>query len=125
MLLGVFGGAALLLALTGVYGAIAFSVAQRRHEIGVRIALGATMGRVVGGVLRSSLSIAAVGVAAGLAVAFAGARAVSSLLYGVAPHDPLSYALGAAALLGAAGGAALIPALRAARIDPIAALRDD
>jgi predicted permease len=125
VLLGAFGGAALLLALTGVYGAIAFSVAQRRHEIGVRIALGATMGRVVRGVLRSSLSIAAVGVAAGLAVAFAAARAVTSLLYGVAPHDPLSYATGAAALLGAAAGAALIPALRAARIDPIATLRDD
>jgi predicted permease len=125
IMLGVFGGAALLLALTGVYGAIAFSVAQRRHEIGVRIALGATMGRVIRGVLRSSLSVAAVGVAAGLAVAFAGARVVSSLLYGVAPHDPASYAIGAAALLGAAAGAALIPALRAARIDPIATLRDD
>ncbi|HEX5046609.1 MAG TPA: ADOP family duplicated permease [Gammaproteobacteria bacterium] len=125
VMLAVFGGAALLLALTGVYGAIAFSVAQRRHEIGVRIALGATVGRVIAGVLRGSLAIAAIGVGAGLAVALAGARVVSSLLYGVAPHDPASYVLASALLFAAAGAAALVPALRAARIDPNVTLRDD
>jgi putative ABC transport system permease protein len=125
VMLGTFGGAALLLALTGVYGAIAFGVAQRRHEIGLRIALGATVGRVIASVLRHSLAVAALGVAAGLVVAFAGARVVSSLLYGVAPHDPLSYAIATALLLAAAGGAALIPALRAARIDAVETLRDD
>jgi ABC-type antimicrobial peptide transport system permease subunit len=80
---------------------------------------------VIGGVLRGSLAIAAIGVAAGLAVALAGARVVSSLLYGVAPHDPASYALASVLLLAAAGCAALIPALRAARIDPNVTLRDD
>ncbi|HZF31732.1 MAG TPA: ABC transporter permease [Gammaproteobacteria bacterium] len=125
VMLGVFGGAALLLALTGVYGAIAFGVVQRRHEIGVRIALGATAARVVAIVLRASLSVAAAGVAGGLVVAFAGARVASSLLFGVAPHDPLSYTIAGGALLAAAGGAALMPALRAARIDPIATLHGD
>jgi ABC-type antimicrobial peptide transport system permease subunit len=76
-------------------------------------------------VLRRSVAIATLGVVGGLAVAFVGARVAASLLYGVAPHDPLSYALATGALLAAAVGAALLPALRAARIDPITTLRDD
>ncbi len=125
VMLGVFGGAALVLALAGVYAAIAFGVAQRRHEIGIRIALGATLGRIVALVLGRSLWIAGLGVAAGLAMAFGAARVVSSLLYGVAPHDPLSYSIASALLLAAAACAALVPALRAARADPVETLHHD
>jgi putative ABC transport system permease protein len=124
-MLAVFGGAALALALGGIYAAVAFGVARRAHEIGVRIAVGATLPRVVALVVGRSVGISALGVVAGAAVAFAAAQVFASLLYGIRPHDPVSYALAAAVLLTTAVGAALIPALRAARIDPIATLRDD
>src|SRR5690606_23679522 len=118
MMLAVFGVAALALAVGGIYGAIAFSIAQRLHEIGIRIALGAPVARVVALVLRQSLWIAGIGIAVGIAVALGAARVAGSLLYGVQPYDPLSYAASAALLLTTAVAAALIPALRAARIDP-------
>ena len=125
MMLAVFGGAAFALALGGIYAAVAFSVAQRSHEIGIRIALGATLSRVVALVLGRALWIAALGIAVGVAVAFGVARVVGSLLYRIQPHDPLSYSVAAALLFTTAACAALIPALRAARIDPIVTLRDD
>jgi putative ABC transport system permease protein len=125
MAFGVFGGAALLLALAGVYGAIAFNVAQRMREIGLRIALGARGASVVGLVLRRSLFIAGIGVAAGTAVALGAARLVESLLYGVPPHDPVAFAAAAIALLIAAATAALVPAMRAARVDPMSTLREE
>ncbi|HVJ28968.1 MAG TPA: ADOP family duplicated permease [Gammaproteobacteria bacterium] len=125
VLIGVFGGAALLLALAGIYGSIAFHVARRTHEIGVRIALGARPAAVISIVVRRSLLLAGIGVAVGLAIALGAARLASSLLYGIAPHDPVSYAAAAAVLLLAAVGAGLIPALRAARVDPVTALRSE
>ncbi len=125
VLIGVFGGTALLLALAGIYGSMAFQVARRTHEIGVRMALGAKPARVVSMVVRRSLLLAGLGVAAGLAIALAASRLVSSLLYGIAPHDPISYAAGAALLLLAAVAAGLLPALRAARVDPVTALRSE
>jgi len=122
-LIGVFGGTALLLALAGIYGSIAFHVARRTHEIGVRMALGARPGRVVSMVVRRSVLLAGIGVAAGSAIALAASRVASSLLYGITPHDPLSYAAAAVVLLLAAVAAGSIPALRAARVDPVTALR--
>jgi putative ABC transport system permease protein len=124
-LIGVFGGTALLLALAGIYGSITFHVARRTHEIGVRMALGAQPGRVVSMVVRRSLLLAGIGVTAGIVVALALARLASSLLYGIAPHDPVSYAAAAGVLLLAAVAAGWIPALRAARVDPSAALRSE
>ncbi len=125
VLIGVFGGAALLLALAGIYGSITFQVARRTHEIGVRMALGAKPARVVTTVVGRSLLLAGIGVAAGLVMASGAARLAGSLLYGIAPHDPVSYAAAAIAVLIAAGAAASIPAIRAARVDPVTALRSE
>ncbi|HEX7238377.1 MAG TPA: ADOP family duplicated permease, partial [Gammaproteobacteria bacterium] len=125
VLIGVFGGTALLLALAGIYGSIAFHVARRTHEIGVRIALGAQPTRVVSMVVRRSLVLAGIGVVTGIAIALGAARLASSLLYGIAPHDPVSYAAAAAVLLVAAVAAGSIPAFRAARVDPVTALRSE
>jgi putative ABC transport system permease protein len=125
VLIGVFGGTALLLALAGIYGSMAFQVARRRHEIGVRMALGARPTRVISMVVRRSLWLAGLGVGAGLAIALAASRLISSLLYGIAPTDAISYATAAALLLLAALAAGLLPALRAARVDPVTALRSE
>ena len=125
VMIAVFGATALLLALAGIYGAVAFNVAQRTREIGVRVALGARARGVVVLVLRRSLAWVGAGVVAGLLAAFGLARLVGSLLYGVSPHDPLAFVAAAAALLGAAIFAAWVPALRAARVDPMVALRSE
>ena len=125
VMVGVFGATALLLALAGIYGAVAFNVAQRTREIGVRVALGAQTRSVVAIVLRRSLLWVGAGIAAGLLAALGTAQLVSSLLYGVSPHDPLAYAAVAAALLIASALAAWMPALRAARVDPMVALRSE
>jgi predicted permease len=125
VMVGVFGATALLLALAGIYGAVAFNVAQRTREIGVRVALGARTSSVVGLVLRSALFWVVVGLATGVVLALGAARAVASLLYGISPHDPLAYAAAAATLLIASLFAAWVPALRAARVDPMVALRSE
>jgi predicted permease len=125
VLLGAFGVVTLLLALAGIYGAMTFNVAQRRQEIGVRIALGAQTSSVVNLVVRESLVIAGIGVAAGLLLAFVGARLLASLLFGIAPRDPATFAAVAAGLLCAALGAAWVPARRAAAVDPISVLRQE
>jgi predicted permease len=121
--LAVFGGSALLLALAGIYGAMAFNVAQRNHEIGVRLALGATGRRVTTTVMLRSLAVAGFGVAAGVVIALGASRFISALLYGVSARDPRVYASAAAGLIIAAVVAAWGPAVRAARVDPMAALR--
>jgi predicted permease len=125
VLVGVFGGTALLLALAGIYGSIAFQVARRTHEIGVRIALGARPARVICMVVGRSLLLASIGVTAGLLIALGASRLASSLLYGIAPHDPVSYVAAAAVLLLAAVAAGWLPALRAGRVDPVTALRTE
>jgi ABC-type antimicrobial peptide transport system permease subunit len=104
---------------------MAFHVARRTHEIGVRIALGAQPARVVSMVVGRSLLLASVGVAAGIVIALGASRLASSLLYGIAPHDPVSYAAGATVLLIAAVAAGWMPAVRAARVDPVTALRGE
>jgi putative ABC transport system permease protein len=124
-LVGVFAALAASLAAIGVYGVVAWVVSRRTAEIGVRMALGAERRDVVRQVLGGTLRLVGAGVAVGVIGAAALGRALSSLLYGVEPHDPAI--LGAVACLVAAVGAAAggIPALRAARLDPVRALRED
>ncbi len=122
-LLGVFAAVAMVLAAIGIYGVIAYSVAQRTREIGIRMALGAQRTAMLRMVLRQSLTVVAIGIVIGLMAAFGATRLLASLLYGVGTNDVLTYAsvvllLGAAALL-----ASYIPARRAMKVDPIIALR--
>jgi putative ABC transport system permease protein len=124
-LLGAFAASALLLALIGIYGVIAYAVAQRTHEIGVRIALGAQRSQVVRLVVREGMRLTAVGITVGLAVSFALTRLMASLLYDVKPTDPSTYTAVAAALAVTALAACCKPALQAAWVDPARALRQE
>jgi putative ABC transport system permease protein len=119
----VFGALALVLAAVGLYSVIAYAVAQRTQEIGVRIALGARTRDVLRMVLSEGLRFAVVGIVVGGAIALWASRWVGPLLFSVSPRDPAVYAIVAAVLLGAAVAASLLPALRAARVDPNTALR--
>jgi predicted permease len=116
---------ATLLAVVGLYGVLAFVVARRTREVGIRIALGAGRRGIVGLVLREIAIVFAVGLGAGVVAALAGSRYVTSQLFGVAPIDPAVFAASTAALLAASMAAALLPAWRATRIDPVRALRND
>jgi predicted permease len=120
-----FGGVALLLAGIGVYGLINYSVAQRRQEIGVRVALGAGRREIYALVLKDALLLTAAGLSIGAVAAVCSARVIGTQLYGVTPTDPLTYVTIAALLLVVAVAATLVPARRAARVDPIIALRAD
>jgi predicted permease len=120
-----FAVLATLLAVVGLYGVLAFVVARRTREVGIRIALGAGRGGIVGLVLREMLLVFAVGLAAGVGAAMFGSRYVQSLLFGVARIDPAVFTISTIALIAAALAAALVPAWRATRIDPIMALRTD
>ena len=122
---GSLGVVALFLALLGIYGVTAFSVAQRTREIGVRVALGADRGRVLGMVLRQGLVLAGIGVAIGAVGAFAVTRAISFLLYGLPAVDAIAFGGAAGLLTVAALAASWIPARRAAAVDPVIALRAD
>jgi putative ABC transport system permease protein len=124
-LLSIFGSVAALLAAVGLYGVLAFIVSQRRREIGVRIALGATGRDVITDVMGHGLRLAGLGMAIGLALALAVTRLMSALLFGTSPTDAATFA-GAATLLSViAVTASLIPALRASRVDPLVALREE
>jgi predicted permease len=125
VMLGVAAGVALLLGAIGIYGVISYMVSLRTREIGVRMALGAQRGQVRAMVVRQGLVLAGIGVAIGLASAVALARLIASLLYDVAPTDPLTLGAVTAALLTVAIVASWLPARRAARIDPVEALRAD
>jgi predicted permease len=125
LLLGIFAGLALCLAMFGVYGVMAYAVAQRSNEIGLRMALGASQASVLGLVLRQGLAYVAIGVGLGLAGAFAATRLLTSLLFEVKPNDPATFATVAGLLAVVALGASFIPARRASRVDPLIAIRQE
>jgi ABC-type antimicrobial peptide transport system permease subunit len=123
VMLGIAAAVALFLGTVGIYGVISYTVSQRTREIGVRMALGAARRDVSRLVLGEGIVLAVLGVGLGLLGAFALTRLMSSLLFGVSPVDPLTYALVALALGGVALVASLAPAHRAAKLDPTEALR--
>ena len=124
-LLGGFAGIALLLAAIGTYGVLSYMVAQRRREIGIRMALGADRGRVLAHVLKQGLILTTIGIAGGLAGAFALNQVIASLLFGVRPTDPTTLALVVMTIVAVAIAACWLPAWRASRLDPNAVLRSD
>jgi putative ABC transport system permease protein len=119
----VFASIALLLGAVGIYGVISYTAAQRTHEMGVRAALGASAGNLRMLVFQGGMRLAVIGLAIGLAGTFAATRVMSSMLYGVGAHDPLTIALVAAVLSGVAGLACFVPAWRITKTDPMEALR--
>ena len=123
MLLATAAGLALFLSAVGIYGVISYVVAQRRGEIGIRMALGARAGEVRGLVVRQSLALAAVGIAIGLALALATTRVLGSLLFGVSPTDPIVLAGATLVLILIATLASYAPARRASRVDPAEVMR--
>jgi predicted permease len=124
-LLGTFAAIAVVLAAIGLFGLVSYGVSQRTHEIGVRMALGATRQEIVGLVLRQGLLLAAAGAVAGIAAAAAATRLLVNLVNGVHPNDPVTMIVVTAVLLLASAFASYLPARRAARVDPMAALRSD
>jgi len=124
-LTGAYGLLALVVAAIGLYGVTAYAVARRTREIGVRMALGADRSRVVADVLRGALAQTAIGLIVGLPLAVLAAGTLASLLFGVTSRDPLVFAQAALVLVLSAAVAALVPARRAASIDPARALRSD
>jgi len=124
-LLSMFAVVALLLAAIGIYGVLAYTVAQRTSEIGIRMALGAQRSSVLRLVVGNGLTLALVGVAIGSAGALLATRALERLVFGVSTTDPAVFGLVAFALTAVAVTAAAVPALRASRVDPIEALRNE
>ena len=124
-LCSVFAGLALLLACVGLYGVVAYSVAQRTTEIGVRVALGASPATVMRGIMRETLALAGIGVGLGIPAALAAGGLLTGFLYEMTPRDPATFAAAAGALFLAATIAAALPARRAAHVDPARALRSD
>ena len=125
MLLGLFSLIAVVLASIGIYGVMSYSVTQRSRELGIRMALGAARSRVLGLVVGQGMTLAAVGIVIGLVAAFALTRFLSNLLFSVGATDPGTFLLVSAVLVAVALLATLIPALRATRVDPVVALRDE
>jgi putative ABC transport system permease protein len=123
MLFQAFALVGLLLAATGVYGVLSGSVTERTREIGVRTALGASRSSILALVMRQGMALTAIGVALGLTGAIVASRAIATLLFGISPFDPLTYAAVSILLLGVSAFACLVPARRAASVDPMEALR--
>jgi ABC-type antimicrobial peptide transport system permease subunit len=125
VLLGSFGFLALVLACIGIYGVLAYAVSHRLREMGVRLALGATPGTIIGQVLGGGLRLTALGVIIGVSAALALTRYLEALLYTVRPTDPAVFAFAIATLTLVSTVACYIPARRAARVDPIVVLREE
>jgi putative ABC transport system permease protein len=125
VLFGIFAAIALLLAAFGIYGVMSFAVAQRTHEIGLRMALGAGSGQVLKMILKEGLALGAIGVVIGLAGAWAVGRIMQRLLYGIGAVDYSAFSVVAAILMGCAFLACYVPASRATQVDPLTALRDE
>jgi ABC-type antimicrobial peptide transport system permease subunit len=123
VLLSIFAALAMLLAAIGIYGVMSYTIGQRVHEIGVRMALGARAGNVLSLVLRQGLGLALVGIAIGLMGAVWLTEAMKSLLFGVSPNDPPTFLIVSTLLLAVAAAAIYIPARRATKVNPIVALR--
>jgi ABC-type antimicrobial peptide transport system permease subunit len=121
----VFGGLALVLAAIGLYSVIAYDVAQRTHELGVRIALGARLADVLRLVMGDGVRFAVIGVGAGGVIALLAGRWIKPLLFDVSPNDPVIFAAVTGVLLAVAALASMVPALRAAKVNPSVALRAD
>ncbi len=125
LLLAAFAGLALFLSSLGIYGVLAYDVSQRTREIGVRGAIGASQGQIIGMVIKKGLWKTGVGIALGLVAAFLVSRSMTSFLFGVKPTDPLVYVLVSLVLIAVALLASYLPARRAAKIDPLEALREE
>jgi putative ABC transport system permease protein len=125
MLLGLFATMAVVLASIGIYGVMSYSVTQRSHEIGIRMALGAARQNVLGMVMGQGLALVGAGVVIGVAGAFGLTRLIASQLFGVKPTDPTTFILVALTLVGVAALATFVPAMRATRVDPVVALREE
>ncbi len=123
--LGVFGIVALLLSAIGIYGITSYTVAQRTHEIGIRLALGAQLSDVLSLVLSHGLKLTVIGAALGLFGAYLATRAITSVLYGVSATDPLTFGLVSLLLIGVALVACYVPSRRATKVDPLIALRSE
>jgi ABC-type antimicrobial peptide transport system permease subunit len=124
-LLGGFAGFAVLISVIGIFGLLSYSVEQRRKELGIRIALGATPARIRREIQTQGLVLTAVGLLTGLVVSYAVRRSLDAFLYRVASTNPLIWTIGIAALLLAGFAATALPASRAARVDPLSMLRDE
>ena len=124
-LASLFGGLALVLACIGLYGTMAYTVARRTGEIGIRMAIGARPADILSMVLRESVRLVLMGSGVGLVAALAATRAIRSHLYGLTPHDPYVLTGAAAILVAVTMVAACIPARRASRVDPLRALRNE
>jgi putative ABC transport system permease protein len=122
-ILGLFAGLAVMLAVVGIYGVMSYSVNERTHEIGVRMALGAQRANVLGLVTKLGLKLTGIGVGIGILLALGLTRLMSTILYGVKPSDPITYAAVALGLGCVAMLACFIPARRASKVDPMVALR--
>ena len=125
LLLGIFGGLGLMLAAVGIYGVISYSVSQRTHELGIRMALGAQKSDVLRLVVAQGIGLALIGVAVGIAGALGLTRFMSSLLYGIKPADPLTFAVVSLILISVAVLACYVPARRATKVNPMVALRHE
>jgi ABC-type antimicrobial peptide transport system permease subunit len=124
-LLGIFGLLGLTLAAGGIYGTVAYSVAQRTREIGIRVALGAQRSHVIRLIVGQALKLTLFGVGIGLVAAFGLSRVMSNLLYGVTATDPITFVSVSSILVGVTLAASCVPAVKAARIDPLVALRSE